>query len=172
MRPTLQPIAPSIDDPIELLMACHEKVRRFAGLAVRLRDHAANKGADGQAQEAARSILRYFNIAAPLHHDDEEVDLFPALRQLGDAQLNLSMAQLESEHGKLAGLWHSLVPWLESISAGTDHPAPPSVDDFARSYPAHAQREEDEVYPFASRLRPEQIKQISAAMVARRTASD
>lgn len=169
MRPPLQPVAPSIDDPIELLMACHEKVRRFAGLTVRLRDHVASKGADGQAQEAARSILRYFNIAAPLHHDDEEVDLFPALRQLNDPQLNQCMTQLEAEHAELAGLWRSLGPWLEALSSGADHPAPSSVNDFAQRYPAHAQREEDEVYPFASRLRPEQVKQISAAMVARRT---
>lgn len=150
-------------------MACHEKVRRFAGLTVRLRDHVASKGADGQAQEAARSILRYFNIAAPLHHDDEEVDLFPALRQLNDPRLNQCMTQLEAEHAELAGLWRSLGPWLEALSSGADHPAPSSVNDFAQRYPAHAQREEDEVYPFASRLRPEQVKQISAAMVARRT---
>lgn len=169
MRPPLQPVAPSIDDPIELLIACHEKVRRFAGLTVRLRDHVASKGADGQAQEAARSILRYFNIAAPLHHDDEEVDLFPALRQLNDPQLNQCMTQLEAEHAELAGLWRSLGPWLEALSSGADHPAPSSVNDFAQRYPAHAQREEDEVYPFASRLRPERVKQISAAMVARRT---
>ncbi|HEX5357241.1 MAG TPA: hemerythrin domain-containing protein [Aquabacterium sp.] len=170
MRPSLQPVAPSIDDPIELLMACHEKVRRFAGLTVKLRDHLARKGPDSQAQEAARSILRYFNIAAPLHHDDEEHDLFPALQQLDQDGLNASMAALEAEHAELAGLWQSLGPWLQAISQGTAHAPPPTVDAFAQRYPAHAQREEDEVYPFASQLAPTQISQISAAMVARRTA--
>ena len=151
-------------------MACHDKVRRFAGLTVRLRDHLASKGVDGQAKEAANAILRYFNIAAPLHHDDEEVDLFPALRELNDTQLNHSMAQLEAEHAELAGIWRSLGPWLEATASGTAHPAPPSVEAFAQRYPAHAQREEIEVYPYASRLTADQIKQISAAMVARRTA--
>lgn len=152
-------------------MACHEKVRRFAGLTVKLRDHLASKGLDSQAQEAAQSILRYFNMAAPLHHDDEEKDLFPALRQLGLDGLNHSMAQLEAEHAELAGLWQSLAPWLQATSQGTPHAQPSSVDTFARRYPAHAQREEEEVYPFATQLAPATIQQISAAMVARRTAS-
>lgn len=151
-------------------MACHDKVRRFAGLTVKLRDHLARQGVDEQAREAAHSVLRYFNLAAPLHHDDEELDLFPALREMNEAKLNHSMAQLEAEHAELAGLWRSLGPWLEATASGSPHPAPPSVEDFARCYPAHAQREEDEVYPYASRLTADQIKQISAAMVARRTA--
>lgn len=171
MRQPLQPIAPRIDDPIELLVACHDKVRRFAGLTLRLRDHLATKGPDEQAQEAAQSILRYFNIAAPLHHDDEEVNLFPALRQLAIAELNQHMAQLEAEHTELAALWQSLQAWLTATAAGQPHPAPDGVEAFAQHYQAHARREEDVIYPFASRLTAEQIGRISAAMVARRTAA-
>lgn len=173
MRPPIQPIAPRIDDPIELLLACHDKVRRFAHLAVKLRDHMGSLGhqatPDAQAREAAQSILRYFNIAAPLHHDDEEQDLFPALRQLHDAALTAHLDQLEAEHAALAELWHALQPWLRDLAACLAHPAPSTVDDFARRYTAHAQREEDDVYPSASRLSPEQLQGISAAMVARRS---
>ncbi len=171
MRPPLQPVAPSIDDPIELLVACHDKVRRFAGLTLRLRDHVLTKGPDQQAQEAAQSILRYFNIAAPLHHDDEEVDLFPALRQMAIDELDQCMMQLQAEHTELAALWQSLQAWLTATAGGQPHPAPDTVAAFAQRYQAHAQREEDEVYPFASRLTSEQIGRISAAMVARRSAS-
>lgn len=171
MRQPLQPIAPRIDDPIELLVACHDKVRRFAGLTLRLRDHLAAKGVDQQAQEAAQSILRYFNVAAPLHHDDEELDLFPALRQLAIAELDRHMAELEAEHTELASLWQSLSAWLTATAAGQPHPEPDGVDAFAQRYQAHAQREEDAVYPFAARLTAEQTGRISAAMVARRTAA-
>lgn len=171
MRPILQTVAPRIDDPIELLMACHEKVRRFAGLTMKLRDHLASKGPDSQAQEAAQSILRYFNIAAPLHHDDEERDLFPALRQLSHEGLNTSMAELEAEHTELAMLWQGLAPWLQAVTQGLAHAPPATVNVFALRYPAHAQREEKLIYPFAARLDPAQIKRISDAMVARRTAN-
>jgi hemerythrin-like domain-containing protein len=171
-RPLLQAVAPSIDDPIELLRACHDKVRRFSGLTLRLRDHLTTLPAaqpDAQAQEAAQAILRYFDLAAPLHHDDEERDLFPALRTLGHAALNEVMDSLEAEHGHLGGLWQDVAPWLRRIAAGQAAPPPADLGDFAALYPAHAQREEDEVYPFATQLRAEQIQAISAAMVARRT---
>lgn len=173
MRPPLQAVAPSIDDPIELLLACHGKVRRFAALALRLRDHLAttgpDTGPDAQAREAAQAILRYFNIAAPLHHDDEELDLFPALRRLGQPDLNAGMDALEAEHAELATLWASLGPWLNAIAEGHAHATPESVDAFAARYVAHAQREEDEIYPGAVHLTPDQVGRISAAMVQRRT---
>lgn len=167
----LQPIAPSIDDPIALLLACHDKVRRFSTLAVRLRDHLDVHAPDEQAQEAARSVLRYFNVAAPLHHDDEEQDLFPALRSLGLPVLNQAMDQLDAEHAELASLWRSLQDWLEDTAQGVAHAPPQEVEAFARRYAAHAQREEDEVYPHAGQLNPAQIDHICAAMVARRSAA-
>ncbi len=173
MRPPLQVIAPHIDDPVELLLACHEKVRKFSQLAVRLRDHLAKSvppvQPDQQAREAAQSILRYFNVAAPLHHDDEEQDLFPALRALALPSLNGVMNALQAEHQSLARLWQALQPWLRDIAEGRAHPAPIEVDEFARAYPAHAQREDEEVYPSARLLPPEVLARISAAMVARRT---
>jgi hemerythrin-like domain-containing protein len=171
MRPPIQPIAPRIDDPIELLLACHEKVRRFADLTVRLRDHVARHGADKQAQEAAQSILRYFNIAAPLHHDDEEQDLFPALRSRGIHSLNLAIDRLATEHLALSKLWTGVQGWLEDVRQGAAQAAPSTLDEFAQTYKAHAQREEDEVYPAASQLTATQRQHISAAMVRRRTAS-
>lgn len=172
MRPLLQPVAPSIDDPIELLRACHDKVRRFAGLALRLRDHLAAKGADDQAQEAAKSILRYFDMAAPLHHEDEDLDLFPALRALGDAVLTASIDELEAEHDSLGHLWRALRPWLTATATGQACETPVEVDEFATAYPRHAGREEAEIYPAAAGLSASQLRQISDAMVRRRTPAD
>ncbi|MFT3856496.1 MAG: hemerythrin domain-containing protein [Aquabacterium sp.] len=177
MRPPLQPVAPSIDDPIELLTACHEKVRRFANLALRLRQHLADLPAgsppDAQARDAASAIVRYFTVAAPLHHEDEEVDLFPALKALGvpeQASLSACIDALHAEHAELAELWAQVLPWLTATAEGRVHPAPAEVEDFARRYIAHAQREEDDVYPGAAHLAPAQVRQISQAMVRRRTA--
>ena len=170
MRPQLQPVAPSIDDPIELLQACHDKVRRFAGLTVRLRAHLADRGADDQAQEAAKSILRYFDVAAPLHHEDEDMDLFPALRALGQTDLNARIDELQAQHDSLGRLWQALRPWLMAVSAGQTHEIPAEADDFAMAYPAHAAREESEIYPAASQLSAATVQRISEAMVRRRTA--
>ena len=166
MRPLLQPVAPSIDDPIELLQACHDKVRRFAGLTLRLRAHLAERGPDAEAQEAARSILRYFDMAAPLHHDDEDRDLFPALRSLSQPELTNCIDELEAQHESLGLTWP---PGLNASAEGPACPPPAEVDEFAVAYPAHAAREEAEIYPAAAQLSAAQLRQISDAMVRRRT---
>jgi hemerythrin-like domain-containing protein len=174
MRPPLQVIAPRIDDPLELLQACHDKVRRFTNLALRLREHLAQLGPnalpDQQAREAAQSILRYFKVAAPLHHDDEELDLFPALLGLELPEVNATMAELAREHQSLGQLWQTLQAWLQDIADGFAHVTPPELDAFVAGYLAHVRREDEGVYPLARMLAPEVLKCISAAMVARRTA--
>lgn len=162
------PMAPTIDDPIELLLACHDKVRRFTTLSLRLRDHVERDGADAQAADAAQSILRYFDLAAPLHHDDEDLDLFPALKTLGHAELNTRIDEISAQHDTLGGLWHSLRPWLIALTEGRLSATPPHIEAFARDYQAHAHHEESDLYPWARQLTPEQILRISQAMVRRR----
>ncbi|WP_204313425.1 hemerythrin domain-containing protein, partial [Klebsiella michiganensis] len=45
----------------------------------KLSAHLPSHGADEQARQAARNIMRYFDVAGPHHHADEEEDLFPLL---------------------------------------------------------------------------------------------
>ena len=151
-----------------MLVACHDKVRRFANLCLRLDEHVGSKGADAEAQQAATSILRYFDVAAPLHHDDEELDLFPALRTLNDATLTANMAALEREHEELGAFWRVVRPWLAAVAQGELLARPPELSAFAISYPAHARREETEIYPAAVRLPPAKLAEIGAAMQQRR----
>lgn len=77
--------APSVgfEQPFAMLEACHERVQRTLALLQRLRAHVLEHGADVPAQQAARDVLRYFDIAAPLHHEDEELHVFPLLLAQG-----------------------------------------------------------------------------------------
>ncbi|RYF75253.1 MAG: hemerythrin domain-containing protein, partial [Comamonadaceae bacterium] len=65
------------EQPFAMLEACHERVQRTLALLGRLRGHVQAHGADEPARQAARDVLRYFDIAAPLHHEDEELHVFP-----------------------------------------------------------------------------------------------
>ncbi len=174
MRPL--PVQPQIDDPMALLRACHDKVRHFTHLIQRLHTHVTTHvdthGADAQARDAAVAVRRYFTLAAPLHHDDEDVDLYPALQALGDAALNARIDALSAEHAQLSGLWQGIRPWLDVLAQG-QRPSgpPPDVDVFALRYRAHAQAEEDEVYPHADRLDAATRLHLAAAMSARRSVS-
>lgn len=117
--------AAGFDQPLELWLACHHRVRRMTGLLERLREHIGNMGADDAARVTATSIRRYFDEAAPRHHEDEEVDLFPLLRRLLPAkapgrlqEVEQALARLEADHVRLGGVWQQLRPLLEAIERG------------------------------------------------------
>lgn len=165
---TLLAAPPSFESPVEMLQACHDKVRHFAALAPKLARHLQDKGLDQQARDAAQAILRYFDLAAPLHHADEDEDLYPALIALDDEALNTHIKQVSAEHADLGQLWQAMRPWLLDISMGLPHPAPAAVAAFAHQYPAHAQAEESLIYPSATRLNGPTMAAISQKMQKRR----
>lgn len=167
---------PGFEDPVEILNACHDKVRHFASLTIRLRDHLQHVGLDAAALEAASRIRRYFNQAAVLHHEDEELDLFPALMSLdvdlisrsSKESLSLSIQSLQREHETLGEAWSQIDRWLDSIEAGEPCPEPACVELFAHAYTRHADREENEIYPYSKYLDKSVLGKIGLSMVERR----
>lgn len=170
------PRDPGFEDPRDMLLACHEKVARFTNLARKLQAHIERNGADQDAGEAARRVLRYFRIAAPLHHQDEELDLFPALLDLEKTGLDQATAialradidQLEREHQQLEHIWRQIEPWLDSVAAGQTLMTSADLNAFVELYDAHMQREQDRVFPLTSRLSAERRKQVCIRMAQRR----
>lgn len=65
--------------PLEMLAACHEQVLQQCDKLTLQCAHLRDHGSDRTAEEAARAVMRAFNTAARHHHEDEELDLFPAL---------------------------------------------------------------------------------------------
>ena len=63
-------------EPIEMLYACHGKVRRFCNQIAMLSDYIAENGCNQVVLQTIRQIAQYFNVAAPLHHEDEEETFF------------------------------------------------------------------------------------------------
>lgn len=108
-----QPSAPDFDDPIGLLTACHERILGFCDLLERLPGWIERHGIDDEVKTAARRILHYFNTAGHLHHQDEELDLFPLLTR--DATLSPLIAQLTEEHRTLDGYWDKLAAILNGV---------------------------------------------------------
>ncbi|HET8871081.1 MAG TPA: hemerythrin domain-containing protein [Aquabacterium sp.] len=159
---------PSFEDPIEMLTACHDKVRHFARLSTRLAEHLQQHGVDKQAQDAAGAVLRYFDLAAPLHHADEDEDLFPALLALNDPTLSMDIQRLSAEHATLASLWHAVRSWLLAVQNGDLRPPPSELALFAQRYPQHALDEERLIYPHAQRLSEALRSELGRNMAHRR----
>lgn len=80
------------DEPIEMLYACHGKVKSFCRQLQLLPDYLAKNGVNQAVKNDVQQILNYFNQSAPLHHDDEEKDFFPALiKQRPEAQTDVDL---------------------------------------------------------------------------------
>ena len=139
------------DEPFEMLNACHERVERTLQLLQRLAEHLPAHGADAAARQAARDVMRYFDIAGPAHHEDEERHLFSALRVSGDAAMQATVARLQAEHREMASGWAALRQQLARIAEAGDSTAP-QWQAFAALYRAHMQAEETIAYPAARQL--------------------
>jgi len=162
------------DQPIEMWLACHQRVQRFAALLSRLAEHLGQNGADEDAQVTATSIRRYFNEAAPRHHEDEEVDMFPRLRDRLDARADKTVLdvldQVEADHLEMAGLWAKLDATLAEIARGrraTLEQA--SIDRFATMYRHHIDAEERVILPALKKaIAKHEWQAIGRAMAERR----
>ena len=161
------------DDPVSMLLACHERVRHYLNLLQKLASHHASHGSDTYAQDAARAVLRYFDVAAPLHHQDEDDNLFALLRQRGDAPLQTEIDALASEHPLLHAQWAAMrIPLLLIAEGGVAELNTADVDGFVALYMQHAAREENAVYPHAATLlSPSELEDMGRQMAARRGVS-
>ncbi|ABM31272.1 hemerythrin domain-containing protein [Paracidovorax citrulli] len=172
--PGLRSPAAGFDQPFEMLHACHERVQRTLGLLERLRAHLRVQGCDAQAREAARDVLRYFDIAAPLHHEDEELHVFPPLLAQGPAPVVDLVRQLQRDHAAMAMLWSQARVPLAAVAGGEPGALPWSpeqeraLDDFADLYAGHIDREEAVAYPVAQGLLPEAVLDGMGQEMARR----
>jgi hypothetical protein len=151
--------APAVgfDDPFAMLQACHERVQRTLTLLSRLRAHLARQGLDGPARDAARDVLRYFDIAAPLHHQDEELHVFPLLlQQHPTEQVRQTVLRLQGDHVLMSAEWSAARVPLQALVDGVDHVLTPgdnaALDRFAGRYSDHIAAEETIAYPAAAAL--------------------
>ncbi|MFM2403725.1 MAG: hypothetical protein RL223_1605 [Pseudomonadota bacterium] len=118
MSPLLQPgSSPAVgfESPFEMLDACHERVRRSLDLLARLITHLERQGIDAAARDAAHDVWRYFTIAAPQHHQDEERHVFAWAARSGRADLAAAAGRLQIEHRDFDRQWHTLGPLLLAL---------------------------------------------------------
>ncbi|MFY9326629.1 MAG: hemerythrin domain-containing protein [Georgfuchsia sp.] len=172
MTDSLLPSAPSLDEPLEILEACHGRIEQQLQTLARLLDHLPQHGADAQAQQAATAVLRYFNTAGNNHHADEEENLFPLLRLRAgnEPRTEVLIAELLHDHEQMTAARTIVLAQLEGVASG-DAKALLSADVEAMSavYRTHIAHENTELLPLAARvLTPNDVRQLSRAMTARR----
>ena len=135
-------IAPSFDDPLGMLAACHRRIERHLATLARLQRHLAENGCDTDARIAARNLLRYFDSAAPNHHADEEASVFPRLEVLAADVVTPLLEDLRRDHERLTLNWRKMRPLVSAIAAGQRANLPPKmVADTIAAYTEHIFKE-------------------------------
>ena len=137
-----------------LLLECHERIRKFIGLACRL-GGASDLPAEHVA-EAARDVRRYFEEALPLHAQDEEQSILPRLKGRNEA-LDRWLEAMTAEHRTHA-------PLIEALCAtcGVLQAAPETLEDnrdklvatstaLQHEFAVHLQQEEEYIIPAIDR---------------------
>jgi hemerythrin-like domain-containing protein len=166
------------EHPFELLSDCHRRIESFLAVTRRALEHYAERTMDRECEAALRGVLRYFREAAPRHTQDEEVSLFPRLRELGRDDLRelLDAAErLECDHEEAEKLHHGinrrLESWIEARRLDPDAAAAldAELETLERLYARHIAFEDKTLFPAAAgALDPEQVRQIGHEMAARR----
>lgn len=162
--PGLHSPAAGFDQPFEMLAACHERVQRSLDLLGRLVEHLQRRSAthpgdpvDADARSAATDVARYFNLAAPQHHLDEETHVIPRLQASGQASLQAAAAQMLADHRAIEAVWARLEPMLAALSAAPGAQALPTLQalaaaaaDFIAVHARHVPLEDQLAFPAAS----------------------
>ena len=183
-RPTSRPVslpghsapAAGFEAPFEMLATCHDRVRRMLALQAKLQQHLLEKGCDEPARQAARDVMRYFDIAAPLHHQDEELHVFPPLLAGPDAALRTLVQRLKQDHGQMEVAWVEARRTLQAVADGIESGWTPlstaqigALDQFAALYRQHLEDEDKAAYPAAqAALSPAAVQAMSEDMMQRR----
>jgi hemerythrin-like domain-containing protein len=165
-----EPGAPSFDDPLGMLRACHGRIEKQLRTLERLVAHLPVHGADADAQAAARAVLRYFDNAAPNHHADEEASVFPRLVARTPSAQQMIAALEREHHGTFEQNWRRLRPLLAGIASGQRDVLPPDlVQEVRAAYDGHIALENDRLFPLCAEvLTPEELAAIGREMAARR----
>lgn len=173
-----QPAQPGFDRPLALMSDCHRRIESFLAVFGRVLDRYGSRDLDGEGADALRTAQRYFREAASRHTEDEELSLFPRLRELkrDDLRELLEAAdRLERQHDEAERL-HSSVDarverWLEEgrLSSPDAEAMTTDLEELDCLYAEHIAFEDEVLFPAAARVLDDEVLQrIGGEMAARR----
>ncbi|ABR74421.1 cation-binding protein [Actinobacillus succinogenes] len=154
--------------PIEMLYACHGRVKNFCRQLEILPDYLAEHGIDQAVKNDVKQIITYFNVAAPLHHEDEESDFFPTLLCYAP-EAKATILQLEAEHINIHDLWEQLGAQLqELVDEKRSTVSQNLLDDYRAAYERHIALEEPLFELGQNRIPAEELAVMGQIMAERR----
>jgi iron-sulfur cluster repair protein YtfE (RIC family) len=152
---------------VERLADCHDRIRRFTALAIRLGDE--QPAPDEQIVEAATQTISYFEKSLPHHSADEEETIGPQLVGVESA-----LDKIASQHLEIEATLRALLPlWKEVVAApsarqGLLEDLRRHAEKLQQQFEEHLQLEESIMFPAIEKLSPELQEQLIREMALRR----
>ena len=171
--PGAKPPGPRADDGfVDLLLACHARIRRYAAAAVAL---AEGREADPRREaETARAVARYFREGLPLHAADEDEALVPTVAGR-DPELDAALAVMGRQHREHRPMLAALLAALDALAAAPGQAAAREAlravaEPLQAELEAHLAHEEAAILPrLGALLTREEDAALVAALRARRS---
>jgi hemerythrin-like domain-containing protein len=141
------------DEPsaVELLLACHERIRGQVDLARALVE--ARRAPGAVVADAARDLVRYHTVALPLHQEDEERSVRPRLEAACGEDVRGALARMGEQHAAIDALLAVLLPLWSAVEREPSRVvvvagelAAPTVA-LAALWDTHLGGEEDVIFP-------------------------
>jgi hemerythrin-like domain-containing protein len=158
-----------LEEPLEFIFAEHARQRSLCAALVHFAS--SGKALAHQAQSASRFLQRDM----PLHHRDEDEDLFPHLRRraLAQDELGPTLDRLGHDHRLAEPMEQAIIGALGKQSASRFIAIAPGMAELMRTYSASEQRhlaQEDAIILSIARIRLTRgdLKAMSQSMKLRR----
>ncbi len=150
--------AAALEGPVALLLGCHQRIRHFTGMAVRLAENPEAPAAEVCA--AAEAIAVFFMTALPLHEADEDESIFTRLHRAAPAGDVVAKAveTMVNQHRAIDELLQSIIPLWQAVESQTVEPielAPELkrlTNRLRLHLAAHLAMEEDVIFPALEKL--------------------
>ena len=150
------------EDAVDLLLGCHQRIRHFTGVAVKLAH--AQGGVAEEIAQAAAGVHRYYSVSLPLHEADEDHTLQPRLQPVVDEKVRHALLAMSDQHQAIDELLERLLPLLVLVKNNSD--ILPQVGGEMCSitkaleeiFTAHLQMEEEVIFPAIRQVLPESAR--------------
>jgi hemerythrin-like domain-containing protein len=147
------------EDAVDLLLGCHQRIRHFTGVAVKLAH--AQSATPNEVAQAAAGVHRYYSVSLPLHEADEDQTLHPRLSAVADDRVNHALLAMRDQHQAIDELIERLLPLLVMVENNPDtlHAVGGEMCSITQAldemFRAHLQMEEEVIFPAIRESLPE-----------------
>jgi hypothetical protein len=165
------------NEPAQALADCHERIRHFTTVAVRLAR--SSQASPRLIVDTVSALRRYFGSALPLHERDEEDSVTPRLLEVRPGRaIEHALARMAGDHraidetmGALDGLWARVAARPGDLGAlgGELHTRALALSSL---FEAHLQLEEETIFPAITELLPEASRKLMLRDIRERRTSE